>query len=197
MLYTRTGDDGTSSLLGECRMPKDSLVFDALGALDELNSLLGVCVVKARERDGQAEQTPPSPQPSPWLGRGGSSALAIAPVLRTTQEHLFIIQAQLAGAKKDITPAHVSEVECTIADIETRIQNPHAFIIPGATELSAFLDLARTVARRTERSVIAARTEHELPPPSLQYLNRLSSLLYALARLAAQDSGKPEPSPKY
>ena len=194
MLYTRTGDDGNSSLLGECRMPKDSLVFDALGALDELNSLLGVCVVKARGRDG----LPLLPRGEGWdEGPGTISPYLIAPTLRRTQEHLFIIQAQLAGAKKEIIPEQVAEVERTIADIETRIKNPHAFVIAGATELSAFLDLARTVARRTERSVIAARTERELPPPSLHYLNRLSSLLYALARLAAQDTGEKEPSPRY
>lgn len=153
-------------------------MFDALGALDELNSLLGVCVVKARGRDDGKD-------------------LSIAPALRLAQEHLFIIQAQLAGAKKEITSEYIAGVEHTIADIETRIKNPHAFVIAGATELSAFLDLARTVARRTERSVIAARAERELPAPAMQYLNRLSSLLYAVARLAAQDSGEPEPSPRY
>ncbi len=185
MLYTRRGDDGTSGLFGECRMSKDSLAFDALGALDELNSLLGICFVKAHERDILD------------INKNKADFMAVAPILRSSQENLFIVQAQLAGADKSVTENHVVEVERMISDIEHHIKNPNAFVISGATELSAFLDFARTVARRTERTVISACKERGLAPHTMQYLNRLSSLLYALARVVAQDSCEQEPSPKY
>ncbi|HEX8994139.1 MAG TPA: cob(I)yrinic acid a,c-diamide adenosyltransferase, partial [Candidatus Paceibacterota bacterium] len=155
MLYTGKGDNGTSGLFGACeRFSKDDPVFEALGMIDELNSLLGVCFAKA----------------------GGD----VADALRRVQEDLFVVQAQLAGADKKIEIVRVERLEKEIAEIETALTPPTSFVIAGATELSALLDYARAVARRAERSVVRAHSS-AATPELLKYLNRLSSLLYALA----------------
>src|SRR3989344_6023526 len=111
MLYTRTGDDGTSGLFGTSkRFSKDSSVYDALGTVDELNSLLGLCRAHPHRLN-------------PDIG--------ISHEIKKVQERLFIIQAELAGAKKSITKLQVEELEGTIDYIERLLRNPHAFVIPG------------------------------------------------------------------
>ncbi len=179
MLYTRKGDGGTSGLFGtKERLPKDSSIYNALGTLDELNSLLGVCRAKAAELQGEDE-------------------LDIAKEVLRVQECLFIAQAELAGAQKNITQAHVDALETVIAVVEGLIENPHAFVIPGTTELSGFLDYARAVSRRAERAVVSERETRPASPTTNAYLNRLSSFLYVLARYTAGRAGKTEPSPSY
>ncbi|MDO8590183.1 MAG: cob(I)yrinic acid a,c-diamide adenosyltransferase [bacterium] len=177
MLYTRKGDSGTSGLFGtKERFSKDSPIYEALGTLDELNSLLGVChAYTLREKEGGV----------------------MADVIRNVQERLFVVQAELAGADKCITQTQVDELEKTVDRYEAQIENPHAFIIPGATGLSALLDYARAVSRRAERVVIGAHAPHEASAPTRAYLNRLSSLLYALARHVAGKAGAQEPAPTY
>lgn len=177
MLYTRKGDNGTSGLFGtKERLPKNSLVYEALGALDELNSLLGVC--RAHSTDVRGD-------------------IAITDEIRGIQECLFIVQAELAGAPKSIQPEHITKMEGTIDKIETLIEKPQGFIISGATELSALLDYARAISRRIERRVLDAQATRAVSPTSCAYLNRLSSLLYALARLASAAEGAKESSPSY
>ncbi len=177
MLYTRRGDDGTSGLFDTReRFSKDSLVYHALGTLDELNSLLGIC--RARIVEIKSELDAPGE-------------------ILKAQERLFIIQAELAGARKSILPVHVSELEGVIAELENKIANPHAFIIPGATALSALCDYARAVSRRTERVVISLHQTRAVSPLTLAYLNRLSSFLYALARYAAKEAHSAELLPSY
>ncbi len=179
MLYTRKGDGGTSGLFGtKERLPKDSSVYNALGTLDELNSLLGVCRACAAKVQGKGE-------------------LDIAKEVLRVQEALFIAQAELAGAKKNITQAHVDALETVIAIVEGKIENPHAFVIPGTTELSGLFDYARAVSRRAERAVVSERETRPVSPTTNAYLNRLSSLLYVLARYTAGLAGKKEPSPTY
>lgn len=176
MLYTRKGDDGTSGLLGtQERFPKNSPVYEALGSVDELNSLLGV--LRARPIHLQALDVP-------------SEILSV-------QQSLFIVQAELAGADKRLAREHLDALESAIERAEKPIGNPHSFVVPGTTENSALFDYARTVARRTERSVIGAKNQKELSAETYAYLNRLSSFLYALARLAAHESGGAEPKPTY
>lgn len=179
MLYTRKGDAGTSGLFGtKERFPKNSPIYDALGTLDELNSLLGLCYAHA----ALIESTKP---------------FSVSVLVRTVQQHLFIIQAELAGTEKRITQQQVEQMEEMIARLESLITNPHSFVIPGATELSALFDYARAVSRRAERSVVAAGAMRQVSPPTSAYLNRLSSLLYALARYAAAQAGAKEASPAY
>ncbi|MBI5457871.1 cob(I)yrinic acid a,c-diamide adenosyltransferase [Candidatus Kaiserbacteria bacterium] len=178
MLFTRKGDDGTSRLFGRSgRIPKNSPLFEALGTLDELNSLLGVCYAKARAV--------------------GEIGFSITSAIRGVQQDLFIVQAELAGAPKTLTQSHVDTLEHSIGEIETLIQNPHAFVISGATELSALLDVARSVSRRTERRVLMAQDIRKVSDGTRKYLNRLSSILYALARLAAQQGSVEEENPSY
>lgn len=176
MLYTRKGDGGTSGLYGtEDRLPKDSPVFDALGSIDELNSLLGICRVKAESY----------------------AFHDVSEEIKSVQESLFIIQAELAGAGKTILQTHIDALERATNSFESLIRNPHAFVIPGATELSGFLDLARTVSRRAERAVITAHNVRAVSPTTGAYLNRLSSFLYALARYTVTKTGAQETSPSY
>lgn len=178
MLYTRKGDTGTSGLFGtKERFPKNNPVYHALGTLDELNSLLGLCYAKAA-----ASQIGPLP---------------MAEVVRTVQQHLFIAQAELAGAEKKLTQQQVEYVEDAIAQLENQIEHPAGFLIAGATELSALFDYARAVSRRAERSVIEAGSIRAVSPATSAYVNRISSLLYALARYAAAQAGAEEASPAY
>ncbi len=178
MLFTRKGDDGTSGLFGTTeRFSKDSAIYEAIGTLDELNSLLGVCLTYVRS----LSQTP----------------VATAEALRTAQERLFIIQAELAGANKTIVQPHVEQLESIVVAIEECVGNPHSFIIAGATRTSALLDYARAVSRRAERRTTAVQNTYPLSPQTKQYLNRLSSLLYALARYTAYQESVQEISPSY
>lgn len=179
MLYTRRGDDGSSGLFGTTeRFPKDSPVYEALGALDELNSLLGVC----RARTVRAALR---------------TVADIPAIIARVQEIIFIAQAELAGAPKNVTQAHIDELEATIGIIERQIENPHSFVIPGASELSAQFDYARAVSRRTERCIVGVRGDRSVSLAAHTYFNRLSSLLYALARYTAVQDGVAEHAPAY
>lgn len=175
MLYTKKGDSGVSGLYGtDERFPKDQSVFDALGAVDELNSLLGLCRSKA-----------------------DSLFPELATDIKLVQETLFIVQAELAGAPKSVTTEHTQTLERSIDCLERSLHNPHAFIIPGSTEYSALFDYARAVSRRTERDVIKLHTKQPIAAPLRAYLNRLSSFLYALARYAAVQGQATEHAPTY
>jgi cob(I)alamin adenosyltransferase len=177
MLYTRKGDKGTSGLFGtKERLPKNSPVYDALGIVDELNSLLGIC----RARSSLIK-----------------SDTDVSQKIKGVQECLFIIQAEIAGAEKSITKTQVNELEEVIGQVENLISNPHAFVIPGATEFSALCDYARAVARRAERATWRIKLSRNVSPESLVYLNRLSSFLYVLARYGAIFENVKESSPTY
>ena len=177
MLYTGKGDGGTTKVFGcdQQRISKSSELPEALGALDELNAFLGFVKMRA--------------QGEPRIGS----------VLRETQETLFIVQAEVAGADKRVTREKVGAIETIINDAEKEIPPLKGFSIAGGTELSALLDVARTLARRAERRVIAAAEAQAraVTPETKAYLNRLSSLLFALARLANHLAGVAEETPRY
>ncbi len=176
MLYTRTGDGGESGLYGtKERFPKHHPVYEALGSVDELNSLIGLIRAYAHERrdDDTSDQ------------------------LYRVQEMLFVVQAELAGADKRITQTEVEALESAIGTIEASIEKPRSFLVPGATVASALFDYARTVSRRAERSVLRAQGEREIDAALRAYLNRLSSFFYALARHAAQTEAVTEKAPAY
>lgn len=177
MLYTGKGDDGTTKTFGKDkqRISKASLVPDVLGTLDELNSFLGFVRVRA------------------------ASSARIASTLRDIQERLFIVQAEIAGADKHIRIEDVKLVEDIVNDIEKEIPPLKGFSLAGGTELSALLDVARTIVRRAERRIIAASEAGECDPSAEMkaYMNRLSSLLFALARLANHLAGIAEENPRY
>lgn len=187
-LYTGKGDGGTTKVFGcnQQRISKSAELPEALGTLDELNSFLGFAKARARA-------LPPAVV---TLGRIRRS---VPEALHDVQETLFIVQAEVAGAEKKVGKRKVTSVEKSIAAIEGEIPPVISFSIAGGTELSALLDVARTLARRAERRVIAV---HEggfrtISPHTRAYLNRLSSLLFALARLANHQSGVAEQNPSY
>ncbi len=184
MLYTGKGDSGTTTAFGcnQERISKSSEIPEALGALDELNATLGV--VKAQVRSMH-----------PWA----SDYRRIAELLHGAQETLFVIQAEVAGADKRVREGAVTKVEEVVNAIEKTIPPLTGFSIAGGTMLSAELDRARTVARRAERRVVAVEKAglRTLSSETFRYLNRLSSLLFALARLANHLAGVPEENPKY
>ena len=178
MLYTGKGDNGKTNLFHcDQRLSKSSLVAEALGSLDEINSFLGWCKVKALAKERSE----------------------IGKMVEKIQDNLFSVQAELAGADKFVTTEDVARLEVWIAEIEKNLPEIKTFIISGGSELSAMLDFARTVARRTERNVVAVNESGDvtLKPETLAYLNRLSSFLYALARQANKEAGIGESGPKY
>ena len=157
------------------RISKSSELPEALGSLDELNAFLGFVKVRAQDEP------------------------RIKAVLQETQETLFIVQAEIAGADKRIGKERTESVEAVINAIEKEIPPLKGFSIAGGTELSALLDVARTLARRAERRIIAVSDAQvrEITQETKTYMNRLSSLLFALARLANHLSGVPEENPRY
>ena len=157
------------------RISKSSELPEALGSLDELNAFLGFVKVRAQDEP------------------------RIKAVLQETQETLFIVQAEIAGADKHIGKERTESVEAVINAIEKEIPPLKGFSIAGGTELSALLDVARTLARRAERRIIAVSDAQvrEITQETKTYMNRLSSLLFALARLANHLSGVPEENPRY
>lgn len=177
MLFTGKGDDGTTKTFGcnQQRISKSSFVPEALGALDELNAFLGFVKMRSTEES------------------------RIQRELRAVQETLFIVQAEVAGADKKVGKSAVQEVEKLVNNIEKEIPSIKGFSIAGGTELSALLDVARTIARRTERRLIAAVEAQAcvVSSETMAYMNRLSSLLFAFARLANHLKGVAEENPRY
>jgi len=184
MLYTKKGDDGKTKVFGcDQRFSKSSIIAEALGSIDELDSFLGL--IKAKINQGQTL----NPQ----------KGLTLVDIVHQIQENLFIIQAQVAGSPKNITEEKIKELELRIDSIEKEIPPIKSFIIPGANEISAMFDFARTLARKTERRVVAVSDEKliNIDTNTLKYLNRLSSFLFALARLSASEKGVAENHPSY
>ncbi len=181
MLYTGKGDNGTTKLFGcDQRMSKSSAIAEALGSVDEINSLIGF--LKMHARDVSAIE-----------------GLSYHALLSDVQQDLFVVQAQLAGAEKEMDVARVEKIEGWINAIEQELSPITSFFVSGGTPLGALCDYTRTIARRAERSVVAALVIQDptLKPPVFQYMNRLSSLLYALARLANHRAGISEEKPHY
>lgn len=180
-IYTRTGDDGTTGLIGGKRVSKDHLRIEAYGSVDELNALLGVV----------RSYSPPEP---------------VERILQRIQDDLFTIGAALAlpaGADRnrykvpDVAAADVTALERDIDECEQQIEPLGKFILPGGTTAAALLHLARTVARRAERECVSLARAEALDPQILRYLNRLSDLCFVLARLVNRRSGQPEPYPTF
>jgi len=181
MLYTKNGDDGRTSIYGcDQKISKSSAITEALGSLDETNSYLGICKSKSKDFDFKI---------------GG---LKVDEIIHRIQNNLFTIQAQVAGADKKILEEDVLWLEEVILEIDKQLPEIKSFLISGSTEISANFDFVRTLARRAERRVVAVSEENitKIDEFTLSYMNRLSSLLYALARYFASKSGVEE-SPTY
>ncbi len=184
MLYTRKGDKGDTSFFGcSQRFSKNSALAEALGSVDEINSLLGICKSKTKKIKIKIDK----------------KTIFVSDIIEEIQQNLFIIQANLAGADKKINKQKVEYLEEIIDAIEKQLSPIKSFFIPGQTELSALFDYARTVARRAERKVVVVseQKKRKVSPEALAYLNRLSSILYAMARLINAKSGIKEKKPSY
>jgi cob(I)alamin adenosyltransferase len=182
--YTGEGDEGESRVNNQS-VSKSSALIELLGGLDELNSWLGLCRIEAQKF-------------SPKDGR-----VQVAGVLKSIQNSLFIIQAEVAaqgfGYPKSpkIGEDKTKELEGVIMEIDKVLPKIEKFIIVGGTELSARLDVGRALARRVERMAKRYSEEKKLSEPLLKFLNRLSSGLFALARYVNHEAGLAEEHPTY
>jgi cob(I)alamin adenosyltransferase len=181
-VYTKSGDQGETSLVGGDRVPKDALRIEAYGTVDELNAALGVAVVELRR-----SAMPPEP-------RGRLDAL-----LQRLQNELFDLGADLATpvAKRHpqqavIEPGHAEALEKVIDEWNEGLPELTSFILPGGGAVAAQLHVARTICRRAERVTARLRRHAAVGGASLVYLNRLSDLLFVLSRWAAKAAGEPE-----
>ena len=181
MLYTGKGDDGKTKTFGcDQKISKSSAITEALGSVDEINSFLGIVKVRACDLGFKIND------------------LGIDRTVEDIQQNLFIIQAELAGSDKKIREEKIRECEKLIGEIEKELPPIKTFFVSGGTELAALFDFARTLARRAERRVVGVVDDGQvLGKWTLVYLNRLSSLLYALARISNHYAGIKENSPIY
>lgn len=188
MLYTKKGDTGTSKLFnckeGE-RIGKDAFVFEVLGSLDELNSSLGFAKALSHTE--------------PVYIHIENKKKSFEIILESLQNILFLIQAEIGGSDMHPKEEHVLFLENVIYEIELLIPPVKSFVISGGSLPGSYLDVARTVARRAERQVIILRNKKEraVSESTIVFLNRLSSALYAMARLANYALGHTEKGPKY
>ena len=173
-IYTRTGDDGTTSLVGGRRVPKDDPRIEANGTLDELNALLGVARAQT-------------------LPEGADGILVLL------QSQLFVLGAELAappgGKGRRIGPADTARLEAEIDALDLLLPPLGHFILPGGTPAGSLLHLARAVARRAERQCAPLGRSGAVGPAFLRYLNRLSDLLFVLARSVNLRQSAPETAP--
>jgi cob(I)alamin adenosyltransferase len=184
MLYTRKGDNGTTKTFGcDQRISKSSAVAEALGALDEANSFLGLARAKAKKTSFKVR----------------NKKINFSDLVLDMQQNLFIVQAEIAGATLSITKDKIEKIENIVDEIEKVLPPIKSFFLSGATETSATFDFARTLVRRAERRVVEVKEEGEavVSGETLSYLNRLSSLLYALARISNKIKGAKETKPNY
>ena len=164
-IYTRTGDDGTTGLADGSRVPKDAPRVAALGTVDELNSVIGVLL---------AEDLPDD----------------VRVCLNGVQHDLFDLGGELSvPGHAIISDAHTKRLENTLETFNARLPALKEFILPGSSRAAGIAHLARTVCRRAERVLVAVAKTEPLPPVLLQYLNRLSDLLFVLARVLNRHAG--------
>ncbi len=173
-IYTRTGDEGETGLFGGRRVAKDHRRVQAYGEVDELNAWLGLAMAR--------------------LG-----TVPLTEALKTIQGDLLTVGADLASPP-DAKPAptrladdRIAGLEALIDDYDDALPPLKSFILPGGTEAAATLQVCRTICRRAERSVVLLGREEEVTPAVLVYLNRLSDLLFVLARHVNHEAGVEEP----
>jgi cob(I)alamin adenosyltransferase len=176
-IYTRTGDDGTTGLVGGSRVKKASLRVQAYGDIDELNSHIGLCVTLCETKD-------------------------LAPLkekLLLIQNELFDIGSELAcpagSATPSIpttTPAQVNRLEKWIDELNTDLPSLQSFVLPGGSVPNAYMHISRCVCRRAERSILSLQESEAINEHLRHYVNRLSDLLFVMSRAAASLTGAQE-----
>ncbi|MDR7542619.1 MAG: cob(I)yrinic acid a,c-diamide adenosyltransferase [Armatimonadota bacterium] len=169
-IYTRTGDDGETGLLGGGRVPKDHPRVEAYGTLDEVNSALGLL---AAHLEGD-----------------------LAEAVRAVQRTLFAIGAELAtpepGRVPALGPVATGSLEGLIDRWESDLEPLKTFVVPGGSRPAAICHLARALCRRAERRVVTLARTEPVNPEILRYLNRLSDMLFVLARMLNRRAGVAE-----
>ncbi|MEO5612610.1 MAG: cob(I)yrinic acid a,c-diamide adenosyltransferase [Sphingomicrobium sp.] len=172
-IYTRTGDAGETGLVDGSRILKDHPRAQAIGDVDELNSAIGLALVAIDDADARA-----------MLGR--------------VQNELFDLGADIATPGDEFAPtemvlrvvqSQVDRLEAEIDAMNETLEPLRSFILPGGGEAAARVHIARTIARRAERSVVTASRHDPMNPLARMYLNRLSDHLFVLGRLLAKDEG--------
>tara|TARA_R110000772_G_scaffold31456_4_gene77640 strand:+ start:430 stop:1008 length:579 start_codon:yes stop_codon:yes gene_type:complete len=169
-IYTKTGDDGTTGLVDGSRIAKNDMRMAAIGDVDELNSALGVAICEVTDS-------------------------VLVKSLRVIQNELFDLGADLAtpaGEGNDfapsemvlrVTPSQVKRLEAEIDAVNDHLDPLTSFILPGGEKSAAAIHLARAIARRAERTVVAAAQLMAINPQALAYINRLSDYLFVLGRM--------------
>lgn len=176
-IYTRTGDDGTTGLVGGTRIKKNAIRVAAYGDIDELNSHLGLCVTLCAD----------------------SSFQTLRDKLTIIQNELFDIGSELACPAGTANPsiptttsAQVDRLEGWIDELNSTLPPLQSFVLPGGALLNAHLHIARAVCRRGERSVLELDESEPINEHTRHYLNRLSDLLFVMSRAAASLAGSKE-----
>ena len=175
-IYTGRGDEGQTDLREGSRVPKTNPRIEACGTVDETNALIGT--IRPTGHDDLDEY------------------------LRSVQNHLHVVQADLANPEPGeddprVGDEHVEQLESWIDECDAELEPLTAFVLPTGSEAGASLHHARTVCRRAERRTVALADRESIGPHAVTYLNRLSDLLFTLARLANQRDGVDEDSPTY
>lgn len=173
-IYTKTGDKGDTSLFGGQRVPKDALRIEAYGTVDELNSVLGMVLADNTDK-------------------------RVVEILTSVQNQLFDLGADLATPRsansrliKRFEARDAQSLEKIIDSLELHLKSLKSFILPGGSAVAARIHFARTVCRRAERSVVRLSRNEDIGEGITVYLNRLSDMLFVLARYANHVAGVPE-----
>jgi cob(I)alamin adenosyltransferase len=167
-IYTKTGDKGTTGLGDGARVAKDSLRVQAMGDVDELNSIIGIMQTEALQTNIHA-------------------------VLQAVQHDLFDIGGEICmPGHAMIKPERVTALETHLDEWNETLSPLKEFILPGGSRAAAYCHLARTVCRRAERTMTTLNNQEKITEVSLQYINRLSDLLFVLCRILNKDAGMPD-----
>ena len=156
-IYTKTGDGGTTSLIGGCRVEKDDMRLEAYGTVDELSSFIGLLDAKISEEDDKD-------------------------ILKSIQRDMFLIGASLASVEERDCAVDTSYIETAIDDAQALLPQLHSFILPGGCETAALAHVCRTVCRRLERQLVRLQKTISVDSAIMAYVNRLSDYFFVLAR---------------
>lgn len=175
LVYTKTGDQGTTGLVGGTRVPKTHIRLEAYGTVDELNSNLGVLIsYLTEERDYN------------FLLGVQHKLFSIGSHLATDQEKIKLHDVSI------ITATDVENIEHEIDAMDDILPPLHSFVLPGGSRASAFCHVCRTICRRAERRILALSANYPISPELLVYVNRLSDYLFVLSRKINFNEGKDE-----
>ncbi len=178
-VYTKTGDNGSTGLIGGDRVSKDHIRIECYGAVDELNASLGLVVTQAQHNNIHKD---------------------LIPILLTTQNQLFNIGAELATPDRKrrenmpcVNAKDINDLESHIDHFNENLPDLTSFILPGGGFVSSYLHLSRTICRRTERLTVTLHNKTHEHKTIVEYLNRLSDALFVFGRWASHQENLPEP----